>query len=103
MTISRRVNFKIITYLSVILISVIILFGIIRNVTASAAHDRSRQLTCKSVYVDDNDTLWSIAEEYYTDEYNDIKEYVNAIMETNNLSSDVIFKGSYLIIPYYIL
>lgn len=99
---SRRVDLRIVIYLSIILLSIIILLGIIRNVTASAAHDDSRQLTCTSHYISDSDTLWSIANEYYTDEYDSIQEYVEVIKRTNNLTSDVIYKGAYLIIPYYI-
>ena len=51
--------------------------------------------------IKDNDTLWSIAEEYYTSEYKDINHYIDVIMKANNLSDTTIHSGNFLIIPYY--
>ena len=81
--------------------TVIILLGIIKNVKASAKPDKVGQLTCTSVCIDHNDTLWSIAEEYYTEDYDSMEQYIEVIRKTNKLGSDKIYAGCYLIIPYY--
>lgn len=54
-----------------------------------------------SYYVEDGDTLTSIAEKYMTEEYSDVSEYVKEVKSINNLGTDVIYHGNYLIIPYY--
>ena len=81
---------------------VIILLGIIKNVKVSAKPGKVGQLTCTSVCIDGNDTLWSIAEEYYTEDYDSMEEYIEVIKKTNRLGSDKIYAGCYLIIPYYV-
>ena len=54
-----------------------------------------------SISIQAGDTLWSIAEEYQTEEYATLKEYVREIKYCNNLFSDRITEGKYLLIPYY--
>ena len=54
-----------------------------------------------SVYIKDGDTLWTIAEQYFTERNVSIKEYIEEIKECNHLSSNRIKKGQYLIVPYY--
>lgn len=55
----------------------------------------------KCIYISADDTLWSIAEENMTEEYDSINEYIKEVKEINNLSSDKIYCGATLIIPYY--
>ncbi len=69
------------------------------QVNASQSHERSIQV--KSILIESGDTLWDIAAENYTEEYNSMEEYVNAIKDCNHISSDTICAGSYLIIPFY--
>ena len=47
------------------------------------------------------DTLWSIASTYISDEYKDLNEYIDEIMISNGMSSDIIQAGKYIIVPYY--
>lgn len=54
-----------------------------------------------SVKITSGDSLWSIAEEYRTDECGDIKEYIREIKSLNKLKTDKIHAGEYLLIPYY--
>lgn len=81
--------------------TVIILLGIIRNVKASALPGPAGQLTCTSVRVEQGDTLWSIAREYYTDDYDSFEEYIDVIKKTNNMTTDRLYKGCYIIVPHY--
>lgn len=65
---------------------------------ASASHK-----VVSSVYIEGEDTLWSIAQEYYTKECGSMQEYVQEIKDTNGLSGDGIHAGGYLIVPYYVM
>ena len=51
--------------------------------------------------VEKDDTLWDIAEEYMTSEYETIYMYIDEVMESNHLESTNIKCGQLLILPYY--
>jgi LysM repeat protein len=87
--------------LSVLLVLIFSMVFIQRSVIASnAAQERTKIV--KSILVEENDTLWGIATQYYTSEYKDINEYILEIKKSNGISSDTIHIGRYLIIPHYI-
>lgn len=90
---------KIIILTAVILTAIVSL--LIINSKASAEPTIKRTKSIISVEVMSGDTLWDIAEEYYTPEFKSIKNYVDEISKTNRLSSDCIHAGTYLIIPVY--
>lgn len=54
-----------------------------------------------SVQIEKGDSLWSIAQEYISEEYESIDEYINEVMNINHLATDKIYEGNYLCIPYY--
>lgn len=56
-------------------------------------------VTCVSVGRDD--TLWTLARRYYTEEYQSVGELVDEIKQTNSLKGDTIYAGSHLIVPHY--
>lgn len=92
---------RVLIIIACVLFISVILSGIVKNVKASSEHDIIRDFHCDSIRIDDKDTLWGIAEEYFTDEYEDIDNYIKVIMRANSLQSTTIHKGNYLIIPYY--
>ena len=55
----------------------------------------------KSVMVEQNDCIWDIAERYMGNGYSDTRDYVEEIIEINNLEGTEIHFGEYLCIPYY--
>lgn len=55
----------------------------------------------KSIEISEGDSLWKIAEEYMSEEYGSIHEYIDEIKEMNNLLTDDIHDGQYLTIAYY--
>jgi cell division protein YceG involved in septum cleavage len=69
--------------------------------TVTAQRSAARTKTVTSVEIKKGDTLWSIASEYYSDEYDDMNEYIEEIMYSNGMSSDVIQAGNFIIVPYY--
>ncbi len=54
-----------------------------------------------TITVEEGDSLWSIAQEYMTEEYHTTEEYIEEVMFTNNLKSDVIVTGTHLLVPFY--
>ena len=60
----------------------------------------------KVVEVKDGDSLWSIAKENMSAKedyagFTDIYQYVHEIKKCNNMKSDQVNAGCYLMIPYY--
>ena len=54
-----------------------------------------------SIHLEEGDTLWSIAQTYYTDSDESVEEYVRELRQINSLSDDHIDAGHYLTIRYY--
>lgn len=56
----------------------------------------------KSITIGNNDTLWSIAEEYMDEEhYDSVNDYINEVKNMNSLMNDEIHYGEHIVIPYY--
>lgn len=68
---------------------------------ASADTPEARRKTCTSIEIQPGDTLWTIAETYYTEECIDLNSYIDEIKKTNNMYDDKLISGRYLIVPYY--
>lgn len=71
----------------------------IKATTTKAAGNRIR--TISSVKIEKNDSLWSIASEYYTDDFGSIQDMIDEIKQINGLTSDTIKAGNYIVVPYY--
>ena len=82
-----------------LLVVVFSVFFITKTVTAQRAVDNAKLVT--TIEVKKGDTLWDIASLYFTDEYNDLNEYIEEIKDSNGMVSDEIYAGNYIIIPYY--
>ena len=68
------------------------------------AHDTKEVVMCKyykCIEIEAGDTLWSIAQENMTEDYASVYEYIEEVMEMNNLESDQIHEGQYLTVAYY--
>lgn len=53
------------------------------------------------ITVENNDTLWSIADTYIDSHYDSVYQYIREVKDLNGLTSDSIHSGSKLIIPVY--
>lgn len=77
----------------------------------SSAHDdkSSEESSTKvkyytSIEIKKGDSLWKIAEDHITNEYESINEYIEELISINHIdmtSSDMIQEGDYLTIAYY--
>lgn len=56
----------------------------------------------KTIRIEPGDSLWSIAKTYYTPECGTLKEYIKEIQICNQLSTETIHAGRYLVVPHYI-
>ena len=55
----------------------------------------------KSVTVQPGDSLWSIAADNMSEEYDSIQDYIDEVCFINSLSNTCIHAGKNLTIPYY--
>lgn len=77
------------------------IFGSTESI-ASQTHDKEPVYKYyKSVCISDGDTLTSIADKYYTEDFKSKKKFVKEIRFINHLESDSIMAGGYIIVPYY--
>jgi len=70
--------------------------------SAAADNTAGRTYTITSVQIEEGDSLWSLASEYYTEEFSSIANYITEIKRMNGLSSDMLYAGSYLLIPQFV-
>lgn len=97
-----QMNKKRIWVIGVVILLVLILFSvgfISKTVTAQRNGDRIKLVT--SIEIKKGDTLWSIASDYMSEEYDDMNEYIEEIKESNGMFTDDIRTGNYIIVPYY--
>ncbi len=69
--------------------------------TAAAGNTTGGTYTITSVQITEGDSLWSLASEYYTEEFSSVSDYIAEIKRMNGLSSDVLYAGNYILIPYF--
>ena len=54
------------------------------------------------IEIQEGDSLWDLAGEYMENgPYKSRKDYMNEVVEINQLSSTTIIKGQHLLVPYY--
>ena len=95
---SRRVNNKKLNKY-VLVCAFIAIFAIILAATGMFVQaDEKNNITYTSIEIMEDDTLWNIAETYCNTEEESIQEYIDNIKEINNISSDKIISGNYLIV-----
>lgn len=85
----------------VLLLTTISLIFIISLTTLNTVEgsDVKKEKIYKSIQIEETDTLWSIANKFIDEDYTDINEYIKEIKLINNLSSDTIVAGDYIVIP----
>ena len=54
-----------------------------------------------NITIMEGDTLWSIARENCTEEYDNLEDYITEVREINHLCGDSITEGRHIVIPHY--
>ena len=86
--------------------SIAISVGMFAGSNFADAHDNNAQMESieykcyKSIELKSGDTLWGIAETYMDDSYESIEDYIDELKAINNLDSDDIHEGRYLMVAY---
>jgi len=84
------------------LVAVVLIGSIfLRSTSAQAAPAETSYKYYTSIQIEAGDTLWQIANNYITDEYSDIHEYIAEVCSINHILEDEIHAGQYIVIPYY--
>ncbi len=99
--VARRRMFLLLATVLLITIGSTIFGSIFSSAQADAEESGVEYKYYKSVLIKDGDTLWSVAKEYCTDDYSSTQEYIDELIELNDLSSDIIHAGQHLVIAYY--
>lgn len=97
-----QTNKKRIWTLGAIILLLVIIFSVsfvTKTVTAQRSSSRTKLVT--SIEVKHGDTLWSIASDFMSEEYEDLNEFIDEIKDSNGISTDEIHAGNYIIVPYY--
>ena len=87
-------------------IIIIVAFGILLGTSMNALASSDKDIASYNKYyvsirVESGDTLWNIADEY-VDGFNiDKTDYIAEVCQINEISSDDIHAGDYIVVPYY--
>lgn len=99
------VNFvsdKKITIIVAIIVTVVLYVAISHpgESKADAKTASTKLFTC--ITVQEGDTLWTIAEDYMTEEYSSIQDYIDEVVRMNDIKDASDIKaGSNIAVPYY--
>ncbi len=85
---------------AVFAIMMLFVFGGMRASADSTLRVNERKFFTSYV-VKSGDCLWDIAGDYMTKEYMNRNEYIDEVIESNQLESDELYPGQLLILPYY--
>ena len=88
---------------AVVLALLIWYFAGFRSISEVEAKDSasSHQRYYTAVEIEEGDTLWGIADEYMTEEYEDRDSFIEEVCEMNHITGHVIRTGSTILVPYY--
>ncbi len=83
----------------------VLVFTLSYHALISHANTEMENITYKyftSIQIKAGDTLWSLADTYADSvHYASREEYIAEVMNINHMTSEDIYTGNYLIVPYY--
>lgn len=92
----RKVNMTI-ALTVIVAVLLILAFSKLMTTTVTGSLDINKEYY--SILIDSDDTLWEIATEYVNSDYQDVTDFVQTIIDINDLTSETIYSGEYLIVP----
>ena len=84
----------------ILLINAILLIIILGTIMVNASDTKQPDKYYTSVMIEQHDTLWSL-EERYNNGTEDRDTYINNIKQLNNMRTDIITEGRYILLYYY--
>lgn len=82
-------------------IAVVVTYGSFISVAKNKSDNTPIYKYYTSIQIQSGDTLWDLANDYITTEYQSINDYINEVKNLNSLETDDIHEGQYLTVPYY--
>lgn len=89
-----------ILFFAVVLTAIIAGSSLLKTYQAKASNAYEEVVYYKSIRISEGDTLWTIADQYMGNEFEDKQSYIEEVKRLNHLNGDTIHTGSYLMIPY---
>ncbi|HHT93214.1 MAG TPA: LysM peptidoglycan-binding domain-containing protein [Clostridiaceae bacterium] len=87
----RTIRLKVVTFVFIVTSLMLIVTVYAKNIKPKP------QITYKTVVVEQGDTLWDLAKEYYPD--TEVRRAVNELKKINNLKDSIIYEGQSLKVP----
>lgn len=87
------------TVLVIVLLLVFTALFVGSRSVVDAKDGREKRFT--SIQVQKGDSLWSIAQEHMSKEYQSIDDYIQEVCDTNHIYDQKITADMYLVVPYY--
>ena len=98
---SRRLHIRTALIILICLLGLILTFAFCTNTSASPESTAAKNKYYTCIDIEQGDTMWEIADRFFTEEYSDYNEYIAEVMSINNLNSEHIRSGIKLCVPYY--
>ena len=90
------------TYFICFILAFIVLLGLLFfSFSTDAETTKSYQKYFHTIQVQSGDSLWSIADDYMSEQYSSVDEYISEICQLNHIDGNIIQDGWNLLIPYY--
>lgn len=96
----RRFLGRLLVIVSVCTIFLSAMMGFISSAQGNAEEEPVSYKYYKTIVIEPGDTLWDIAEEYCTDDYASLEDYIDALKEMNHLNGNTIYAGERIMIAY---
>lgn len=92
---------RIILFIILMAVALLISGGLFAKSRSVVDANDGREKRFTSIQVKKGDSLWSIAKEHISDEYESLDQYIDEVCETNHIYDRMITEDMYLVIPYY--
>lgn len=99
-TVHRQKRMLALAFICLAIVAASLCFSFIVN--ADSAEEPHTYKYYTDVVVEPGQSLWDIALEYMSEEYDSPKEYIREVKEINSiLDADQIYSGQRIVVPYY--
>lgn len=100
-TICKKCNSVNLVLLAVKIITLAFILLMLSHIYAYADNSLTVHKYYTSIYLEEGDTLWNLADVYNTNSNMSKSQYIDEVCQINNISQDNIHSGRYIIVPYY--
>lgn len=99
-TVRRQKRLLLSTFLCLMIVVIFLCFSFIANADSTDKIHAYKYYT--DITVREGETLWDIAQDYMSKEYDSPKAYIKEVKDINSLlDADQIYSGQRLVVPYY--